>query len=58
MHCARINIGNDPEGVDMAVIARLNKDGLPDSTGGSVPAPLFADGLLVVIHWILDAQHQ
>ena len=40
----------------MGGVARLDKNGLPDAAGGGVPAPLFADGLLVIIHRVLNAE--
>src|ERR1051325_8374857 len=45
------------EALDEAAAARLDEHGLPDAARGRVPFPLFADGLLVIVHPVLDAQH-
>src|SRR5437879_1221264 len=44
--------------MNMGGTAWLDKNGLPDSARGRVPAPLLAHRLLVVIHRIFDSEHQ
>ena len=38
--------------------ARFEPHRLPNAAGRRVPSPLFADGLLVIIHRIFDANHE
>ena len=44
------------KGRDVARVARLDEDRLPDAAGRRVPLPLLADGLLGVVHRVLHAQ--
>src|SRR5262249_49647443 len=57
-HCSGLNVGKNSKGTNVGLVTRLDIDGLPDTAGGRVPAPLLADGLLRVIHGVLDAQHE
>src|SRR5581483_5972973 len=52
----RINISRDSEPGDVCGAARFDKNGLPNPARRRVPAPLFADGLLGIIHRVLDPQ--
>ena len=52
----RVDVRDDAEGPQMGCVAGLDEHGLPDTAGRRVPLPLFANGLLGVIHRVLDAQ--
>ena len=54
---AVVEVRRDAEGQQVRGVARLEEDGLPDAAGRRVPAPLFADGLLGVVHRVFHAQH-
>ena len=51
------DVRGDAKVADVRDAARLHEDGLPDAARGRIPLPLLADGLLAVVHGILDAQH-
>src|SRR5690606_7812158 len=52
-----IDVRCDPEMIDVNHGSWFYEYSLPDAAGRRVPAPLFADGLLVVVHRILDAEN-
>ena len=51
------NIGYNPKGSDMRLASRFKENSLPDAAGRGVPTPLFAHGLLGILHRIFDPQH-
>jgi hypothetical protein len=52
-----IDISRDSEMINMGDRSWLDEDSLPDAACRRVPAPLFSDRLLVIIHRILDPQN-
>src|SRR5690349_20123368 len=50
------DIGKYTKGFEMRLAPGLKINRLPDATGGRVPTPLFADGLLGVFHRILHPE--
>ena len=52
------DVGRDLEPLDELRRARLDENRLPNSARAAVPAPLFADRLLVIIHRIFDPEHE
>ena len=47
------NVGCDFKASDETAGARLNEDCLPDPAGTAVPAPLLANGLIIIVHRVL-----
>src|SRR5450432_994540 len=58
MSTAAVDVGRDREAFDKRGRARFDKHGLPNSARRGVPAPLFANGLLAIVHRIFHAQHK
>jgi len=53
-----VDVGGNPKAIDVNRRARFEPDCLPNAAGGGVPFPLFADGLLGIVHRILNADHE
>jgi hypothetical protein len=51
----RVDVRLDAKFDDVRGVARFEEHCLPDPAGAGVPAPLFADRLLLVVHQIFDA---
>src|SRR4051812_29719385 len=51
-------IRGDLEVIDMGGGPRFDENGLPDSAGAAVPAPLFTHELLAIVHRVFDPNHQ
>ena len=48
----------DAKTINVRNVPGLDENGLPNTAGGGVPAPLFSHRLLGVIHRVLNAQDQ
>src|SRR6476619_3963814 len=57
VRCFLLDVWRDAERFDKCRMSRLDKHRLPNAARGRVPAPLFSDRLLRVLHRIFHAQN-